>query len=364
MNKIIICLFLLVTSVAKSQSLPNSFKVGKYCEILPGDTIKIWYHCTGGIANNTCASFYRISKIDKDRVGFTGKFTDYDVKGNILYKAEIIEGYLQGRAFYFYPDGNVREMGMYLKDTRNGVWKYFYDNGRPEKTLNFIDGKPDIIEQYDKDGKALVKDGNGVYSGRTAFYGTCGPGALITGAVKNSKLDGTWKYNGDPAEVYDNGQYIKTMDMVNGVARESAVKKPAMDISGYYPNEGARIAEGPLGCPGGILSSFKYDGQSLVREFYPELIKKIKSYPNLKQQCLIISLEFSKDKIQLVNIYSSKNDQNLKRFVFDYLSVTNKWTHGFSASEKNPPLFFAVNIDPAFGDENVLIPEEIQSRKR
>jgi antitoxin component YwqK of YwqJK toxin-antitoxin module len=361
-------IILLIIKSAYGQSLPNTFKAGNYVEILPNDSIKIWYNCVGAISNSKCASFYRIGKIDPDRIALTGKFADYDTRGRLIYKAQMINGNLEGRAYYFYPSGKVRETGVYVHDERKGTWSYYYENGQLEKTLNFNIGTPDIIEFYTKKGKALVTEGNGIYEGVFNAEAECSSDFRVSGAVKSGKMDGVWKFSSSftgllSTEVYENGVFIKGVDAGNYGGKEYKANKPAaIKISGFYGNERNMMDENSIGCPGDRTISFKNNGTGLVSGFYPQLIKQVKTYKNLKQQCLFICIDFNDDKIKQVNVYSSKNDEELERWIYNYISNITGWTQAHATSDSSPPLFFAINIDPSLGNENVLIPIEYKIR--
>src|SRR6185503_1680699 len=128
---------------------------------------------------------------------------------HLIYKAQMHNSKLSGKAWFYYPDGGVKETGEYVSDERKGVWKYYYANGSAEKVFDFEGGSPDIIQAYDVDGRPTVSDGNGNYSGRFAAVGQCDGSWPISGAVKNGKMDGEWKFAVLSTELYDNGKFIK-----------------------------------------------------------------------------------------------------------------------------------------------------------
>jgi antitoxin component YwqK of YwqJK toxin-antitoxin module len=46
---------------------------------------------------------------------------------------------LTGPCIFYYPNGQIKERGLYTKNVRNGKWEYFYDNGQKAKTIIFTD---------------------------------------------------------------------------------------------------------------------------------------------------------------------------------------------------------------------------------
>ena len=337
----------------KSQALPNAFVVTGYAEVLPNDSLKIYYGSSGTIFNKKCAEFYRIGKIDPDRIGFTGGVHDYNLAGKMLFKANIVSGELSGKAYYYYPDGKVKETGEYSDNIRIGIWKYYYDNGNAEKILNFDSANPDILQEYSRSGKILVSNGNGTYTGTFDSF-------FIRGRVTDGKMDGDWEFDRLSTEKFDRGKFI------NGISTERYGSQPynvnlsRIHISGFYPNENAKLSENQGGCPGQSVSFTEFQSKTLGESFYPQLIDKIKKYPALKNQWLIAGIEFKKnDEIKVLNVYSSKDDTGLERYVYDFIMSRKGWRDGVvKPTYENVPLFFTINIDNKMGNEKVLIPAE------
>ncbi|RYE12163.1 MAG: hypothetical protein EOP51_32040, partial [Sphingobacteriales bacterium] len=81
-------------NVATAQTLPNTFKIGSYAEILPGDSLKVWISPNGITAKQQCADFYRVGKIDTVGVTLINDFKDFYVNGKLMFEATMINGRL------------------------------------------------------------------------------------------------------------------------------------------------------------------------------------------------------------------------------------------------------------------------------
>ena len=74
-----IILFLTIVGVpfGAAGQFTNEFTIGEYVELFVNDSIKIHFNCTGKVCRKSCAEFYRVGKIDKERINVSGPFRDY-----------------------------------------------------------------------------------------------------------------------------------------------------------------------------------------------------------------------------------------------------------------------------------------------
>jgi len=365
--KKIILLFAIFINLkpASAQTIPATFSVGAFLQVLPDDTIKVWYGCNGLITNAKCADYYRIAKADTASLGFSGVVRDYDMSGKLIFKVPMRNGMLNGPGVFYYANGQVKEAGNYVNDERNGVWKYYYSNGKDQKTFDFHADTPLIMSYFNSDGIAFVKNGNGYYTGD--FFGdyNCSPFS-VRGHVVNGRMDGQWEFTINEtlqllsAETYDKGRYL------GGFSRGGeAYLGPKIKISGYYNHEQSLLDENHGGCAGDNISFCQFNSKLLVQEFYPSLIKKIKTYPKPKKQWMIVGLNFDKpNRLGDVNVYSSRHDTTLTRFVYNYIKGLRGWEASkVSGRTKPTPILFMIIIDDRLKDDRVLIPAEYKSRQ-
>lgn len=75
-----------------------------------------------------------------------GEFVEYDVSGNILTKGNYISGEKEGE--WIYQVGDHEERGTYLIGLREGIWKYYYKNGKLKYEGLYSQGNPDKRHKY------------------------------------------------------------------------------------------------------------------------------------------------------------------------------------------------------------------------
>ena len=219
----------------------NEFSIGEYVDFLSADSIRVYFNCTGKVCRQSCASFYRTGRIDRERISMAGRFRDYYMNDSLAFEAVMDSGYLQGLATYYYPDGGVMASGHYRKGQRNGIWKYYYENGTLHQVLNYVQGFPFVSAYFNDRGRQLVIDGNGKYEGAFATYRSCSI-MRYKGKVASGVLHGRIKiFNGMYRGVlgyenYDNGKFISG---VSGSYHYS--DSPKIELPGYNDSGRDRV---------------------------------------------------------------------------------------------------------------------------
>jgi hypothetical protein len=270
-------LITLLTLKLIAQDFPNNFKIGDYLEIYSDDSIKLNYNCVGFIIDNKCADYVRIGKLDTAFCNLSGNFKDYFHNGKVAFECFMKNNKLNGKGIYYYENGQIKETGNYLNDDRNGIWQYFYDNGKIEKVLNFQNGIPLVACYNTKRGKPKVINGS---------------------TLQNE---------------YTNNQKIF--------------------IQGYIANENVDIYENLFGCPSNSgVFLIEYKNSNINNKFYPEFIEELKTFDNVKilNQWILVGLTINENNnISKLNIYSSKNDRNIKNKIKEILyKNANNWITG------------------------------------
>jgi len=85
-----------------------------------------------------------------------GEFVEYDRGGNILTKGDYISGEKEGP--WIYQVGDHEERGSYMIGLREGIWKYFYNNGKLKYEGLYSQGNPDKRHKYYYPTGALKED--------------------------------------------------------------------------------------------------------------------------------------------------------------------------------------------------------------
>lgn len=84
---------------------------------------------------------------------YTGEATVKDASGasSVI---NVVDGNLQGKAYYYYPDGKIKEEGSYVAGLKSGIWIRFNESGVKVGEGQYFNGK--------KHGKWFVWDDNGI----------------------------------------------------------------------------------------------------------------------------------------------------------------------------------------------------------
>jgi len=144
-----------------------------------------------GQENGKFANYYSSGNVECKGFVKNGEFDgmkfQYYENGNILSICSYIMGLKQDTSKYFYKNGRLNAIGLYVNDERNGLWRIYSMNSYKE--VNYLKGK--------REGKTkeILEDSCHVY-----------------GQYKNDKEDGKWIWKvGDTllrqVAFYENGKY-------------------------------------------------------------------------------------------------------------------------------------------------------------
>jgi antitoxin component YwqK of YwqJK toxin-antitoxin module len=142
---------------------------------------------------------------------YHGKWMFYSDKGDLLEEHTFSENRKQGQSSTYYEGGikssegnydrdlpqgkwtfwhgnkNLMMEGAYVAGARSGIWNFYFDNGDLSGETNFKDSSSYIISMFDKQGKQLIKDGNGMF---IEYHE--GAQKSTAGSVKNGLYNGAW----------------------------------------------------------------------------------------------------------------------------------------------------------------------------
>lgn len=90
----------------------------------------IWYYRNGQVQRQ---EFYNKNE------RLEGTVYEYDSLGNEMTKGDYYNGEREGD--WFYHVGDFKEVGAYTVGMQNGVWNYYYKNGKVAFTGNFVEGE-------------------------------------------------------------------------------------------------------------------------------------------------------------------------------------------------------------------------------
>lgn len=159
------------------------------------------------------------------------KITLFDIKNNQKYgtfnlvKLPLNEFFVvDDEAVFYYPDGKIKEKGIFKKDKKFGDWHEFYESGNPKETISFDEKNTPfdfyeknlfvykVLEYWDNLGVKSVDKGNGLYFFRDSL-------TTFTVEVKKGLPDGncrgTYK-NYSYTELYKKGEIKSGEILVEG----------------------------------------------------------------------------------------------------------------------------------------------------
>lgn len=350
---------LIFCSLHMMAQFTNEFKIGEYVEFFLEDSIRIHFNCTGKVCRQSCADFYRVGRIDPERINVKGPFQDYYLNDSLAFEAIMDSGYIQGPATYYYPGGKVKAKGHYARGKKKGIWKYYYESGELKEILNYVEGFPFVSAYFSKSGRPLVTDGEGKYTGDYRTFRTCDPFSF-KGKVKGGVLEGKVKifnplFRGNLGyEYYENGKFIRG---ISGDYNYS--NAPKIELPGYDVHEQLMLDENTIYCPGFVGTSFLMYRQDMYWSFYTDFLDSIQkniNYPVADQWLAIgIGVDYN-DEIFDVNVFSSINDWNFEKDLFNLIIDMKDWECSQIFWRKiNTDLFFTVLIT----EGRILIPAEI-----
>jgi antitoxin component YwqK of YwqJK toxin-antitoxin module len=345
---IFIALATLGFSANSQTTLPDNFKIGDFVEVFSKDSLKIYFSCTGTVVDKQCASYYRIGKMDTTIVNFMGEFCDYDIHGNIFFKASMFKNNLEGKAHYYYKNGIIKEEGTYQNNIRKGKWVFYYPNGSIQKVYYYTEGDPLVLEAYTSSGKAIVTNGNGNFETDFSTYLQCDR-FKASGQLLNGKKTGKWTFSNPNAlvpvatEIYEEGQFTKGI-----TNNHECTTNPKIELTNFYANENLNLLDNSIGCPGDYFSLPYYKGEDLHSSFYPELQEKLTKYDSaINDQWLVVGMKINKkNKLEEINVASSINDKKIESYVYNLISKMTHWkTAAVNSLKIEFDFFFSILVD-------------------
>lgn len=165
-------------------------------------TRTLYYTSKWEIAPKEKAFYYRICQIEfgLNKYFYTGSIEDYSMDGKLVMKGAYNEhGLKTGEFVSYYPNGQIQAQGSFKTDLRERTWKYFFENGKPEREVKFpvqekftpLQYGFEPVSVYDSAGTQLIKDGTGQWHYEYEWYGITDR-YIVDGKFKKGKKEGLW----------------------------------------------------------------------------------------------------------------------------------------------------------------------------
>jgi antitoxin component YwqK of YwqJK toxin-antitoxin module len=335
--KRLIILFLFLTNYSYAQIYTENDEKYWFYNFINDSTLKIYFSEIGVPTSKLCADLFRIAKIDRHYLMFTGEVKDYYMDSTMAFDGKInSSGYLDGNCIFYFPNGKIELNSYYKNGMRDSVWTFYYQNGQKRKVLFYELNTARLLEFYQRNGKQTIKEGNGKYEDFLKLGFLTNYETFVKGALKDGYFDGkiiltNSKYGTiDGVEYFENGKFIKG----RSIEWEEDIDynyEPKTTFFEYIPQENMDIYDFSVACPGYSVNPASYkETYTLSDAFYPELIDSIDNHINVKEtenQWFIVTFNVNKDKqLNNLQIKSSLKNKKLEDVLKQILLTMNYWT--------------------------------------
>ncbi len=205
--------------------------------------IKTYYNSRWELTTQPLASYVRVGFIDTTSYHFNGEVKDYYVETSSLQmKGTYIDNIKEGVFSFYYPNGTLMAKGLYEGNARVGIWEFFYENGMLKDRLVFYKVFITVLDAFDKEGNATVRNGTGNWD--SEYYNDFSNETFkVQGTVKDTLMQGEWKFYGyDRAtkrssvlrcrETYENSVFKSGKHYFGSTSQK--LSAPKMDIYAEY----------------------------------------------------------------------------------------------------------------------------------
>jgi Uncharacterized protein conserved in bacteria len=245
------------------------------------------------------------------------------------FQFEFQNGNLTGKTMCYYPNGKLKYQGFYKNSQKDSLWKFYYDNGNIEKKVIFKSDIPYVTDYYSINGKSIVSNGHGKYTGKIISGYKQTTEYKVSGNIINGKMEGKWEWrnikdrnNTYAVEYFEDGKFIKG----NSYGLEYT-EDPKISLLGFNLHENVDVLKFFA-----ILNSksqnFKFskvlkykNSNDLNKTFAPELIEylnQINRKYNLTNYWCFIQFRINRNNIiEDVDVYSNENNisSEIKQFI-------------------------------------------------
>ncbi len=157
----------------------------------------VYFNKSWRLCEKPFASYYRVAKIHTDSLLFyVGKVQDYYMNDTLQMEGNYAPfGMKEGSFSFYHPNGKPYAIGQYTGNQMDGLWEYFYPDGRPQLKIDLA-GNPSnfsVLEAFDSAGVMTASNGTGKFQ---AFvqYRNIESVFRLEGKVLEGKKNGTWNF--------------------------------------------------------------------------------------------------------------------------------------------------------------------------
>lgn len=162
----------------------------------------VYYNQRWELTSINSAKYYRNSGFNSKSLKFDSLVIDHYMNGNIEMTGNYSGGLKNGDFIYYYSDGQVKLVSHYLNNERQGIWTSYFENGQMNKSIEYKDGREQLLKYYTEKGEEVLKELSGLFS--LQFFvnlnyhnisekqDSSGKKYLLSGNLKNGLKNGLW----------------------------------------------------------------------------------------------------------------------------------------------------------------------------
>ena len=342
--KYIASLIILIGSInTQAQTL---VKFDDIIEVVGEGKIKIYLRDIFQITYKNCADYYMLAELDDKLFQIKDSLKVFYMDDKLFQRGKYKNGQKHGNFEAFYKNGILKLISQYNNGNPIGIWKYYYDNGKLYKIVEFKDGKVFLTEMHQKNGKALVQNGFGMYDDVISLLKSGSDQYQISGAIKNGLPDGKWKisFNGSP----DATEFFEGNIFMEGISHSTVIG----DFK-YYKNPQSTFIDATyienLKTYGALSCHEKFD-LGFSTKFFNDLKNKYKKSTlksELINQWFFVEIEANEEgKISNVKIISRSDQQTIDQLEKMIHSIGRTFSNvrPFSGYKYFPLVIYKSNI--------------------
>ncbi len=188
------------------------------------EVIEFYLNSKLEFTNNDNAACKCQAEYDLDNFRLDGSIKCFFPNGKPKMTANYEAGLKNGFVNLFGDNEQLIFKGYYKDNLRSGIWNYYYSDGKLKQVIKFtddfesrnVDSNIMIGEYYDKHGKQLVKNGNGIWDNDSVYFSWADNKTLkiVKGKVRDSLKHGVWELKrlnqrkSLHIEKFENGRFI------------------------------------------------------------------------------------------------------------------------------------------------------------
>jgi TonB family protein len=156
-------------------------------------------------------------KFRGDSLIWDGEFTDRTMDDRILREGAYRNNVKQGLFKFYHENGVLESTGEYLNGQRAGEWRYYNDHGGTKQVVVFEGREFSVLEFFDTRDKQLVSEGTGNWKLFVPFGDRV---VSLDAYFTSGKRSGKWVYRYSPGGKILMEEYDDTGNLIEGVDYE------------------------------------------------------------------------------------------------------------------------------------------------